>query len=31
MGGRKPFLDLNGKPVICHTLKRFLPFQQRIV
>ncbi|NQT53273.1 2-C-methyl-D-erythritol 4-phosphate cytidylyltransferase [bacterium] len=31
MGGRKPFLDLNGKPVIYHTLKRFLPFQHRIV
>lgn len=33
MGGprRKPFLELNHKPILLHTLDRFLPFQHRIV
>lgn len=33
MGGghRKPFLELAGKPILLHTLDRFLPFRRRIV
>jgi len=31
MGRRKPFLELAGRPVLCHTLERFLPFRDVIV
>lgn len=31
MAQRKPFLELAGKPLILHTLDRFLPFRHRIV
>ncbi len=31
MGGRrKPFLELAGKPILCHALDRFAPFRHRI-
>jgi 2-C-methyl-D-erythritol 4-phosphate cytidylyltransferase len=30
MGRRKAFLELAGKPLLFHTLDRFLPFRQRI-
>jgi 2-C-methyl-D-erythritol 4-phosphate cytidylyltransferase len=31
MGQRKPFLELRGRPVLCHALDRFLPLRPHIV